>query len=46
MENVRIVQKNLVFVSGLPASIADADVNLSFTLASEIRLIFWEIWKS
>lgn len=27
MDNVRIVQKNLVFVSGLPGSIADADVN-------------------
>lgn len=28
MDNVRIVQKNLVFVSGLPGSIADADVKI------------------
>lgn len=26
MENLRIVQKNLVFVSGLPSSISDADL--------------------
>ena len=36
MENVRIVQKNLVFVSGLPASIADADVTCFLFLAFEI----------
>lgn len=46
MENVRIVQKNLVFVSGLPASIADADVNYKVNQAIKIRWIFWSIWKS
>lgn len=32
MENVRIVQKNLVFVSGMSASIADVEVKHGYIL--------------
>lgn len=44
LANVRVVQKNLVFVVGLPVRLADAEVNFNFCNFSkrELNLLLFD----
>ena len=44
--HLRVIQKNLLFVNGLPSSLGDQEVISSLRKGSQIQKILWEIWKS
>ena len=45
LQNVRIIQKNLLYVIGLSSSICDRDVLFPFNQVINEKRVFWTIWK-
>ena len=46
LQNVRIMQKNLVYVIGLSAKISSSEVMIIITLDSITERILWTIWQN